>query len=116
MAEHKEAVEDRDRRLHDLQDAYERLRVEKDRELKEREAAYAAGAAELEVLYQRKLTASAMQYRKLKEAFNDLVVAAKDDMAEIKTEGKMREQELSKTHEKEKSTLVKEQELLRCVR
>jgi hypothetical protein len=44
------------------------------RELKEREQAYAQGAAELELMYQKKLTAAAMQYGKLKNAFNDLVM------------------------------------------
>jgi hypothetical protein len=48
------------------------------------EGRYAQGAAELELQHQRKLTASAMQYKKLKDAFNDLVVAARDDSAEAK--------------------------------
>lgn len=48
---------------------------------------YAQGAAELELQHQRKLTASAMQYKKLKDAFNDLVVAARDDSAEAKVTG-----------------------------
>lgn len=108
--------------------------------LKEKEDAFAKGAAELELMYQKKLTSASMQFQKLKDAFNDLVsvvafisigqtecscgllflisiflqvVAAKDDTAEVKTEGRMKQQDLIIKYEKEKQVLMEEQEVLR---
>ena len=113
MEDHTEAIKARDDRIAKLEGQNERLRSEKTEQLREKETAFEAGAAELELMYQRKLTAAAMQFKKLKDAFNDLVVAAKDDVSEAKAEAKMKEQEMIKNFDKERTALIKEQEILR---
>lgn len=108
-------LRDEKTKVANLEQEVQRLETEMMKELKDREAAYAKGATELELHYQKKLTAAAMQYKKLKNAFNDLVVAAKDDCAEVKADGQKKEDDLMKNFDKERTRLLKDQELLRSV-
>jgi len=111
--EHELLLRDEKAKVTNLEQEVKRLEGEMMSELKERETAYAKGASELEMLYQKKLTAAALHYKRLKEAFNDLVVAAKDDCAETKAEGLKKEEDLMKSFEKERIRMLKDQEILR---
>ena len=75
MSAHALELKTRDKRLSDLEEIKARLEHDMVNKLKEKEDAYAKGAAELELMYQKKLTTACMQFQKLKDAFNDLVSA-----------------------------------------